>query len=92
MRIDGVVKNRRSVLLYANGREAEFEVGSGGMKLLGKPQTNVKTKIYSRVTRDNKVITVEQGTNNFKVLNMETGQIVSQLKGYSEQPYCKSTL
>jgi len=45
--------------------------------------------IYCRNTKDDVLLTVNQGNNNLEVTDLKTGESKSILKGYPEKPYCK---
>lgn len=81
-----MTKRNNSLFLYAPNKEAEFELSQRGLNLIGKPVQG-PTKVYSRVTKHGKLVTVDAQTNNLTVKNLDNGNIFSQLKGYPEAPY-----
>jgi hypothetical protein len=82
-RIDGMSKLNNSLFLYAPNKAAEFRFSEKGLNLINQP-TQGPTVVYSRITKSDKIITVDAQTNNMIVRDLKTGKIFSQLQGYSE--------
>ena len=76
----------KSLFLYALGREAEFQLGNNLMTLVNQPR-QAQTKSYSRITSDEKLITIEAETNNLSVTDLQSRRVIQQLQGYKDPPY-----
>lgn len=51
-------------------------------------ETNIEV-VYSRITRENYLITIERRTNNLMVTDVETGTVLKEHLGYGECEYRK---
>jgi len=59
----------RNLFLYAIGREAEFQLGNNSLTLMNQPKS-AATKSYSRITSDDRLITIEAESNNLCVTDL----------------------
>lgn len=82
-------RTNNSLFLYAKDKQAEFQLTRNGLNLINQPKMG-PTKVYSRITKNDKQITVDSQTNNLTVTDLKTGKIYSQLQGYKEKPYRKN--
>jgi hypothetical protein len=72
---------RNSLILYAPDKEAEFKLNKKGLNLINRPVLG-PTKVYSRITKNDRIMTVDASTNDMTVKDLKTNQIYSQLKGF----------
>lgn len=73
-RIDGMTKEK-IIFLYAVGREAEFQLGNKTLTLMNQPKS-APTKTYSRISNDDRLVTIEAETNNLCVIDLQSRRVV----------------
>lgn len=76
----------KNLFLYAIGREAEFQLGNNSLTLMNQPKS-AATKSYSRITSDDRLITIEAESNNLCVTDLQSRRVIQQLQGYKDAPY-----
>ena len=83
-----MTRARASMMLCGPNKVAEFKMGRKRLDLVDDPILGPQ-KVYHRVTKDDRIVTVDQGTNDLIVKDAKTRKVYSHLKGYKETPYSK---
>jgi hypothetical protein len=87
--MDGISQKRRKVFAYSKGYERQLEATPGGISQIQPPQNINRNMIYGRLTKDDHIINVTQGTNDLTIRDADTNRVIKTLKGNQEQPYSK---
>jgi len=91
-RFDGISKKRRKVVAFGAGKERRLDMTPNGL-VQSEPVRNLgKEIVYGRLTKDDHVVTVDRGTNNIAIRDIDTNQVLMNLKGKPEKPYGKISI
>lgn len=78
------------MILYGPKTEKRLDLEQTGLVMNKPVQSTPKDIIYARLTKDDHLITVEQGTNDLVVKDPNNyDRTINSLKGLKEEPYSK---
>jgi len=76
-------------MLYGKKSERRPHLTGSGLIEDEKKRKIKRNIIYARLTKDDHIVTVDQGTNNFIIRDANSDEILRNLKGKEEKPYGK---
>lgn len=89
VRIEGYENFDRKIYKYGQGTETSLTLIPKVGIQQGATSNIGQNVIYSRITKDNQLINVEQGTNNISIMDANTKNPMVNYPGNRENPYRK---